>query len=133
MRQFTAFLLAGGLAALANIGSRILFSLAMPYEPAIFCGYAVGVTLAFALNRSFVFRAAAGPMERQYRRFVIVNLLAFAQVWLVSVALVRWLFPAIRFDWHAETIAHIAGVFSPVATSYWLHMTYSFAPAEKAA
>ena len=132
MRQFGAFLLAGGLAALANIRSRILFSLVLPYGLAIFCGYAVGVTLAFALNRAFVFDAPQGAVDRQYRRFVLVNLLAFAQVWAVSMLLARLVFPATGFAWHAETVAHVIGVLSPVATSFWLHKTYSFAPARSA-
>lgn len=120
-------MIAGGIAAVANIGSRILFSLVMPYELAIVFGYAVGVTVAFALNRRYVFRAAAGSARGQYGRFVLVNLVAFVQVWLVSVGLARFLFPAIGFAWHGETVAHVIGVLSPVATSYLLHKHFSFA------
>src|SRR4051812_22245812 len=110
MRQFAAFLLAGGLAALANIGSRILFSLVIRYEIAIVLAFAIGVTAGFALNRAFVFKAAEGAAHGQYRRFLLVNLLALAQVWAVSVALARLVLPALGFDWHAETLAHVAGV-----------------------
>jgi putative flippase GtrA len=127
VKQFGAFMIAGGIAAAANIGSRILFSLVMPYELAIVFGYAVGVTIAFGLNRRYVFRDATGSTHGQYGRFVLVNVVAFAQVWLVSVGLARFLFPAIGFSWHSETIAHVVGVLSPVATSYLLHKHFSFA------
>jgi putative flippase GtrA len=55
-----------------------------------------------------------------------VNLLALVQVWLISVGLVRLVFPAIGFIWQAETMAHAIGVVSPVITSYFAHKYYSF-------
>jgi len=57
-----------------------------------------------------------------------VNAVAFAQVWIVSVGLAHWVFPAIGFTWRAETVAHVVGVISPVAVSYVLHKRFSFAP-----
>jgi putative flippase GtrA len=126
MRQFSTFLIASGIAAIANIGSRVVFNLVMTYEMAILFGYVVGVAVAFLLNRTFVFNQASGQIGGQAGRFVLVNLVGFAQVWAVSVALARIVFPAAGFGWHAETIAHVAGVLSPAATSYWLHKNFSF-------
>ena len=53
--------------------------------------------------------------------------LAVAQVWIVSVGLARFVFPAIGFTWHDETVAHVIGVLVPVVTSYLGHKHFSFA------
>lgn len=126
MSQFAAFLVAGGVAALANIGARLLFDRAVSYDLAILLGYGVGVTVAFFLNRRFVFRGTEGRVGGQYGRFVLVNVLAFLQVWAVSVLLARWAFPAFGLEWHPETVAHVIGVLSPVVTSFLLHKHFSF-------
>ena len=57
----------------------------------------------------------------EYGRFGLVNVAGFIQVWIVSVALVRVVFPDMRFEWHAEEIAHLVGVVSPIAVSYYGH------------
>ena len=62
----------------------------------------------------------------QFMRFALVNAVAFAQVWIISVGLARLVFPAIGFAWDAETVAHVIGVVSPVATSYLMHKHFSF-------
>lgn len=128
--QFLRFLLAGGIAALANFGSRIVFSLALPYPLAIVLAYLVGMVTAFALNRAFVFTQAENPVAQQAWRFVLVNLLAVAQTLLISLLLARWLLPALGVLQHAETIAHAVGVLVPVFTSYLGHRHWSFRGAE---
>jgi putative flippase GtrA len=60
-------------------------------------------------------------------RFALVNIAAIAQVWIVSVGLARFVFPAAGFTWHAETVAHVIGVAVPVFTSYVGHKRFSFA------
>ena len=127
-RQFLSFVLAGGFAAAVNVGSRMLFSYAMPYEVAIVPAYLCGMATAFLLNRAFVFKEAAsgGDATHQALRFALVNLVALAQVWLVGVGLVRGLFPVVGFSWHAEAIGHAIGVASPIATSYFAHKHFSF-------
>ena len=132
LRRFVSFLLAGGLAACANIGSRIVFSLWVRYEIAIVLGYAVGISVAFALNRRFVFDPSNRSLHEQCVRFFAVNLVSFTQVWLVTMLLARIVFPAAGFDWHTETVAHVIGVLSPAVTSYWLHKHFSFASTKAA-
>jgi putative flippase GtrA len=126
--QLIAFIVAGGIAALVNIASRIAFNLVMPYEVAIFVAYVCGMTAAYLLNKQFVFSAYGRGITSEYMRFTLVNLVALAQVWIVSVGLVRLIFPAIGFIWHDETVAHIIGLFVPVMTSYLGHKHFSFAP-----
>lgn len=125
-RQFGAFLVAGGVAALANIGSRIGFSLVMPYAPAIVCAYIVGMIVAFLLNRAFVFRTPRHGLQHQVLWFTAINIAALAQTLAVSILLARWLFPMLGIDHHVETVAHVIGVMVPVVTSYVGHRYITF-------
>jgi putative flippase GtrA len=126
-RRFALFVLAGGTAALVNIASRIVFSFAIPYEVAIVVAYLCGMTTAYVLNKLFVFMPSGRAVANEYVRFAIVNLVALAQVWIVSVGLARLVFPSMGFTWYAETIAHVVGVAAPVYTSYLGHKHFSFA------
>ena len=125
-RRFALFVAAGGFAALVNIGSRIVLSLVMRYETAIVLAYLCGMTTAYALNRLFVFERSGRSVTDEYLRFAIVNAVALAQVWVVSVGLARFVFPALGFAWHADTVAHVIGVAVPVFTSYLGHKHFSF-------
>jgi putative flippase GtrA len=127
--QFVLFVLAGGVAAGVNVASRIALSVAMAYEVAIVVAYLCGMTAAYLLNRAFVFPASRRRASAEYARFALVNLVAVAQVWIVSVGLARLVFPAVGFAWHAETVAHVIGVIVPVFTSYLGHKYFSFRPA----
>ena len=126
-RRFIAFLVTGGLAAGVNVASRILFALVVPYEAAVVMAYLVGMTTAFLLARLFVFEASGRSLQVEYGRFALVNVAALMQVLAVSVGLAKLAFPAVGFAWHAELIAHVIGVLSPVLISYQGHKRFSFA------
>ena len=126
-RRFILFLGAGGAAAVVNILSRIALNWVMRYEVAIVVAYLIGMTTAYLLNKRFVFAASGRNVTSEYLRFALVNLAAVAQVWIVSVGLARYVFPAAGFAWHAETVAHVIGVAVPVFTSYLGHKHFSFA------
>ena len=126
-RRFVAFLGTGGLAAAVNVASRIVFDLVMPYEAAVAVAYLVGMTTAFFLARLFVFEASGRSLHVEYGRFALVNVAALVQVLVVSVGLAKLAFPAVGFSWHAELIAHVVGVLSPVLVSYQGHKRFSFA------
>jgi len=68
-RQFAGFLVAGGIAAAANVGSRILFSRLVGLELAVILAYLVGMTVAFVLMRAAVFPPSAAPIARQVALF----------------------------------------------------------------
>jgi putative flippase GtrA len=129
--QMIRFLLTGGLAAGVNVLSRIAFSRFVSFEVAIVLAYLIGMTTAYTLNRSFVFKRSGRSIGDEYLRFTIVNLAAVAQVWVVSVLLTRVILPSVGFLWHAETVAHVIGVTVPVFTSYFGHKHLSFSPAER--
>lgn len=125
--RFLLFVAAGGVAALVNIASRIVLNWAVPYEVAIVLAYVCGMITAYLLNKHFVFEASGRAVASESLRFALVNLAAVAQVWIVSVGLARFVFPAVGFTWHAETVAHVVGVVVPVFTSYLGHKHFSFA------
>lgn len=125
-RQFLAFLAVSGLAAAANVGSRVAFDLAMPYTAAIVCAFCVGISVAFVLNKLLVFRQATRPVPQQMFWFLLINLTALLQTLCVSLLLVHWVFPLLGFDTHAETVAHGIGVAIPAVTSFFGHRYFSF-------
>lgn len=125
-RQFATFAAAGGTAALVNIAARWLLSHVVIYELAVTVAYVIGMTTAFVLTRRFVFKSGGQGWVREYRRFALVNAMSFVIVLGVSDALARLLLPAIRFRWHAEDIAHVIGVLSPILFSFYAHKHYSF-------
>lgn len=129
--QFLRFLVAGSVAAAANYGSRFAFSAWMGYIPAITCAYLVGMFVAFALMRQYVFSAAGQTLLPQVVKFAIVNVLALLQTLVVSVVLAKWVLPALGVQTHAEAIAHLVGVIVPVFTSFVGHRQATFRqPAE---
>jgi putative flippase GtrA len=125
-RRFVRFLFAGGVAAAVNIASRIGFSQAMGYGWAILAAYLCGMTTAWALSRLLVFERSGGHWTGEYGRFALVNVVAAAQVWVISVGLERWVFPALGFTFYPLTVAHAIGVVVPVFTSYAGHRHFSF-------
>lgn len=124
--QFIRFVLAGGIAAAANYGSRFLFSVWFSYTVAIVLAFLVGITTAFILMRQHVFDGQGKPIGRQVFRFTIVNLLALLQTLIISLLLAHWLLPAIGVEQHVEAIAHFFGVIVPIWTSYLGHRYGTF-------
>jgi len=125
-RQFIRFLVAGGIAAAANYGSRFLFSTWLSYGPAIVLAYLVGMGVAFVLMRQHVFSATGTALGPQVVKFVAVNLLAVVQTLVISLVLARWVLPSLGIVTHAEAVAHLAGVLVPVMTSYFGHRMLTF-------
>jgi len=125
-KQFLGFVVAGGVAAIVNVGSRIILNRWMPYSAAIVVAYTFGMLTAFTLNRLFVFRDTVNPLHHQAFWFTVVNLAAVAQTLVVSLLLARWLFPAIGFRWHIDTVAHACGVAAPLITSFIGHKRLTF-------
>lgn len=125
-RQFVGFLIAGGIAAAANVASRMAFSLFFRLEVAVILAYLVGMAVAFVLMRSRVFPPSSAPVARQVAIFSLVNLLAVAQTLVVTLLLARWLLPAMSVKAFVEEIAHVVGVCVPIFTSFIGHKHFSF-------
>lgn len=125
-REFAAFVIAGGVAAGVNWLSNVLLLFIMPLEVSVMVAYLVGMTTAYILNRLFVFELSGRSVHEEYVRFVIVNVIALVQVWLVTVGLARFIMPAIGWTFHPAEVAHAIGVASPIVTSYLGHRYFTF-------
>ncbi|WP_461515841.1 GtrA family protein [Porticoccus sp.] len=125
-RQFLSFLVAGGIAALVNFGSRMLLSVWLNFSVAIVFAYVIGMTTAFLLSKRYVFRDGKLSVGSSAMYFFLVNVVAVAQTWLVSVSLAYYIFPKVGIQSHVEEMAHAAGIVMPVFTSYLGHKYISF-------
>ncbi len=124
--QFLRFLVAGGVAAGANFGSRFVFSIFFTYGVAVFLAYLVGMLVAFLLMRGLVFNARQGPLAPQLTKFIGVNVLAVLQTLAISLLLARWVLPSLGIMDNAEALGHLVGVLVPVLTSYFGHKFLTF-------
>jgi putative flippase GtrA len=124
-RQFVRLLAAGGTAALANFGSRFLFSEFMAFEYAVVLAFFVGLGTGFILSRSYVFAPSQHAVHVEMTYYLFVNLLALLQTWLLSVYLAKILTPQLG-QAMAQAVAHLAGIMLPVITSYFGHRYFTF-------
>jgi len=129
--EFSRFVLTGGFAAGVNFLSRIGLSELMSYRYAVFFAYIIGMITAFILSRIFVFQQSGQAASHEFLKFTIVNIIAVIQVWLISVGLAEYGFPAINFSFYPEEVAHLIGISVPVITSYYGHKYYTFMPNNK--
>ena len=125
-KQFILFLVTGGIAALANFGSRFLFSQYVSFEVAVLCAYLVGMITAFILAKYFVFKESKHSTKKEFTYFTLVNVVAIIQTYIVSVGFVSYLFPKFNFTFYPEAVAHGLGVIFPVFTSFIGHKKLSF-------
>jgi len=125
-RQFLRFVAAGATSVVANFLSRLAFSRWMDYPYAVALAYTIGMAVAFALMRRFVFDAAGRAMGPQLLRFSAVNAWGFVQTIAVSLALARWALPALGVVRYAEEIGHFASLSLLTLTSYALHRIATF-------
>lgn len=125
-REFAVFLVTGGVAAAVNFGSRIVFNVYVSYQFAIILAYIVGMITAFILARVFVFTGSRQKLHHSAMYFVLVNLVAVAQTWLVSMGLALYALPYLGIREYVHEIAHAVGVAIPVFTSFIGHKKFSF-------
>lgn len=125
-KQFTLFVVTGGIAAAANFGSRILFNRWMDFSSAVILAYITGMVVAFLLAKAFVFRESTQSTNKSILFFIVVNVFAVLQTWLISMGLAVYVLPAMGVKVFVHEIAHAAGIVAPVFTSYLGHKHFSF-------
>ncbi len=124
--RFVRFLIAGGSSAVINLASRVLLNNFMSFEAAVIVAYLVGIVTAYTFSKIFVFEETGYGLATEFRRFFAVNMMSLAIVWVISVGLVVYVFPAITFRWHAELVAHFIGLSATSVVSYFAHKHYTF-------
>ena len=124
--RFVRFLLAGGLAAIANYLSRFAFSIWFPFEASIVMAFVVGLAAGFLLMRRYVFDGVDKPLRPQVARYLGVNLVALLMTVAISSYLARSLLPVLGFTTHVEAIAHAVGIGAPLLSSYVGHRLLTF-------
>lgn len=112
-RQFVVFLVTGGVAAGVNFGSRILLNQWMSFSSAVVLAYLCGMVTAFVLARLFVFRDSTQSVRRSAGFFVLVNIVAIAQTWGISLWLLHAVLPWVGVTRFAPEIAHGVGWWCP--------------------
>ena len=126
-QQFLLFLVTGRIAAVVNFSSRIVYSFWLDFSTAIIVAYITGMITAFILAKLFVFRGGQQPFYKSAASFMLVNLIAVMQTWVVSMVLAYYVlttfFGVTRF---VEEISHAIGIMVPVFTSYLGHKYWSF-------
>ena len=109
-----------------NFGSRIVYTQWVGFSVAVVLAYLTGMVMAFALARYFVFTESSQSMQRSALWFVVVNIVAVIQTWVISMLLAYYLLPRMGFTRFIPEIAHAVGVVVPVFTSYLGHKRFSF-------
>ncbi|TLU85799.1 MAG: GtrA family protein [Chlorobium sp.] len=125
-KQFGTFLFTGGVAALVNFVSRVWISKFIEYSIAIVLAYIIGMITAFILAKLFVFSVSNQNIRRSVLYFILVNIVALIQTWLISTGLVYYVFPLLGVRYFTFEIAHAIGLAVPVVTSYIGHKQLSF-------
>ncbi|NQX89545.1 MAG: GtrA family protein [Halioglobus sp.] len=129
--RMVRFLLAGGLAALVNFGSRFIYSLFVSFSTAVLLAFMTGLTTGFLLNKIYVFTTSKNTITQEMSWFVFINILALMQTWGLSVYLSHVLPGMLPVSGESGkqltyAIAHGAGILLPVFTSYVGHKYLTF-------
>ena len=124
---FVKFLVAGGLAALANFVSRIVVQPLVGFNVALVIAFFVGLSVAFVLNRAFVFPASGKPLRQEMSWFLIFNLIAFPIIVGGAVLLRDYVFGHVLPADLAEAAAHGVAIMIPVVFNFAAHQLVTFA------
>jgi len=124
--KFLRFLVAAGLSVPVNLGSRVIFSLWMPFEWALLASHLCGMLTAYALTKVFVFERSGAPAHVELTRFAAVNVVSAAITWIVAVGLARFVFPSLGVAEHPLLIAHVIGLSVSSVASFFGHRDFSF-------
>jgi putative flippase GtrA len=124
-RQFLKFLFVGSTAALANWVSRIILNFWTTFSLSVVIAYLVGMSVAFVLNKIFVFPGSSRSTKSQMRDFVLTNLICFPIVWVMSIQL-KALLQNFGAQNYAEEIAHFIALALPMAGSFLIYKFVAF-------
>lgn len=125
-RRFVAFLLVGVTSAVITLIVRYVLNLVIPFEAAVALSHAVGVCIAFPLNKVFIFAQSKGHSQGQFFRFLLINFISLALSTLTSSFFYRVFLPILGVHFHPDVIANILGLACAAVPSYVGHKHFSF-------
>lgn len=125
-KEFLGFLITGGIAATVNFLSRIYFNQFYSFSTSVVIAYLLGMLTAFVLARVFVFNKSSQSIRRSVVIFSLVNVLALAQTWVISMGLHYYALPSLGVKSYVPEISSAIGIIFPVFTSYFGHKYWSF-------
>lgn len=125
-KQFIIFLVTGGIAATVNFLTRIFYNQYCSFSASVIFAYLTGMFIAFILAKMFVFKSSTQTIKNSVIIFALVNVLAAAQTWVISMVLNFYILPALGFEKYVAEIASAVGIAFPVFTSYFGHKRWSF-------
>lgn len=123
--QFLAFIGVGVTAALANWCTRYILSYELDYSLAVVLAYLLGISVAFLLNRRFVFPGSPRPMAAQAREFLLVNIAFLPVVWLAALAM-RHIFIQAGLESIADGLAHAISLAVPALATFLIYKFFTF-------
>ena len=124
--QFVRFLAVGGVALVAHWLSRFAFNAFVGYGWAIVLAYAVGMIVAFILNKTYVFPYSQRSLKFEVFFFFLVNIAAFLLVWVTAYVLGEWVLSRYIDRQLALALAHGFAITLPVFVNYALHKLVTF-------
>jgi putative flippase GtrA len=124
-KQFLTFVAVGGIAAATNWISRIALGNWMSLTVAVVVAYAIGMAVAFVLNRILVFPESSRSMHKQIRDFLIINL-SFLPVVLTATVVLNAAFTTVVQIRFAQAAAHGIAVAIPAFATFLLYKFFAF-------
>jgi putative flippase GtrA len=125
-KEFLRFLFAGGIAAIVNFLSRIIFNIWFDFSVSVYLAYIAGMITAFFLKKQFVFAKGRQPIFHSIGFFIFVNIIAFLQTLAVTMAVFVYILPYLGIIKMTHEISHAIGICTPIFTSYIGHKKLSF-------
>jgi putative flippase GtrA len=124
--QFMRFLGVGGVALLCHWLSRFAFNAFVGYAEAIVLAYLVGLSVAFVLNKIYVFPHSKRSLKFEMLVFLLVNVAAFPVVWTVAYVLGEWVLAKYIDRQLALALAHGFAITLPVFVNFAFHKLLTF-------
>jgi len=124
--QFARFLAVGGVAMVLHWLSRFVFNAFMSYGWAIVLAYAIGMSVAFVLNKIYVFPFSERSLNFEILFFFLVNIAAFPLVWAAAYVIGEWVLASHLQPQFARALAHGFAITLPVFANYALHKLITF-------
>ncbi len=106
---------------MVNFGSRFVYRLLISHELSVVAAYITGAITAYLLMKYKVFEQSSHNTRHEISYFILINVIALTQTWLISVYLARYLIESGYRIALAEGFAHLIGVMFPVITSFIGH------------